>query len=171
MRLTSLRQTVVACCLVALTGTSIVGCSSSGDSASPTTSAAASAATSAAAKSDSTSSAADTKAVTDTYVTFFDGKTPAATRAGLVEKGAAFQQALDGMAVNPQATGTSVTVAEVKLSDTSHADVKYTLLLNGTPVLPDQSGQAVKDAGQWKVAAATFCALLAIQSGGQTTAC
>ncbi|WP_067693684.1 hypothetical protein [Nocardia jejuensis] len=168
---TSLRHAVVACCLVTLTATAVVGCGSDDDSTAATTSAVKTSASSAAASGGSTASAADTKAVTDAYVTFFNGQTPAATRAGLVEKGAAFQPALEGMAVNPQATGTSVTVAEVKLSDATHADVKYTLLLNGTPALPDQSGQAVKDAGTWKVAAATFCALLSIQSGGQTTAC
>ncbi|MEV0248142.1 hypothetical protein AB0H76_16225 [Nocardia sp. NPDC050712] len=164
---TSLRPVLAACCLVALTATALVGCGSDDDSATPATSAT----TVAAATTSAATSAADTKAVTDAYVTFFNGQTPAATRAGLVEKGSAFQQALEGMALNPQATGTSVTVAEVKFGDSSHADVKYTLLLNGNPVLPDQSGQAIKEAGQWKVAAATFCALLAIQSGGQTTVC
>ncbi|MFD0364691.1 hypothetical protein ACFQZZ_24890 [Nocardia sp. GCM10030253] len=163
---TSLRRVVTAYGLAALTATAIVGCGDD-ESTAPATSTP----TSVVATTAAVSSAADTKAITDAYVTFFNGQTPAATRAGLVEKGPAFQQALDGMAVNPQAAGTSVTVAEVKLSDSTHADVKYTLLLNGNPVLPDQSGQALKEAGQWKVAAATFCALLAIQSGGQTTAC
>ncbi|MEU8896003.1 hypothetical protein [Nocardia sp. NPDC048505] len=166
---TSLRHAVTACCLAALTATLVAGCG--GDDADPVATTAASATTAAAATSATAASAADTKAVTDAYVTFFNGQTPAATRAGLVEKGAAFQQALEGMAVNPQAAGTSVTVAAVTFADGTHAEVKYTLLLNGNPVLPDQSGQAVKEAGQWKVAAATFCALLAIQSGGQTTAC
>ena len=40
------------------------------------------------------------------------------------------------------------------------------LLLNGTPALPDQTGQAVKVDGTWRVATATFCALLSIQGKG-----
>ena len=61
---------------------------------------------------------------------------------------------------------TGATVEGVTLSDDSNADVKWTLLLEGNPVLPDQSGNAILVDGTWKVSATTFCTLLAIQGGG-----
>lgn len=48
------------------------------------------------------------------------------------------------------------------------ATVSWTLLMNGAPVLPDQSGEALLEDGQWKVSAVTFCTLLAIQGDGST---
>jgi hypothetical protein len=39
----------------------------------------------------------------------------------------------------------------------------FTLLLDGKPALPNQTGYAVREDGKWKVAGATFCGLLAAQ--------
>ena len=101
---------------------------------------------------------------------FFDAKQPADKRAAAVEKGDVFAPVLAAQANNPQAQGTSATVSKVATVDAGHADVTYTLLMGGNPVLPDQSGQAVQENGQWKVAASTFCALLKLQ-GGTAPAC
>lgn len=163
MRSSRTRRSAALIGLMALTATAVLGCGDSTDDAA--------AATSAPAATGSAAPAAASpevqKEITDAFVTFFDGKSPAATRAGLVEKGDAFAPMLEGMAADPRASGTSVTVAAVQLVDDKTADVTYTLLLGGNPVLPDQSGQAIKEGDTWKVAAMTFCSLLAVQGSGE----
>lgn len=163
MRSSRIRRATTLLGLVALTATAVIGCGDSGEDAAASTSApAATSSAAAAAASPETE-----KAVTDAFVTFFDGKAAPATRAGLVEKGDEFAPMLEGMAADPRATGTSVTVSAVEIVDDKTADVTYTLLLGGNPVLPDQSGQAIREGDTWKVAAMTFCALLAVQGTGE----
>ncbi|NKY42688.1 hypothetical protein HGB45_04710 [Nocardia cerradoensis] len=161
------------CGIAVIAAATVTGCSDDkSDNASSTTTTAAAATTSAAAPAAGSSAAdpATTKAVTDAYVLFFDAKQPADKRAAAVEKGDVFAPVLAAQAGNPQAQGTSATVSKVTTVDADHADVTYTLLMGGNPVLPDQAGQAVQENGQWKVAATTFCALLKLQ-GGTAPAC
>jgi hypothetical protein len=170
MRETIVRRTLICCSLVAVTAATLVGCSSdksSGSSSSSST--VASSAAGVAATSASSAASADpatTKAVTDAYVKFFDGKTPADQKIAVVEKGDALAPVLQAQANNPQGQGTSATVSAVKLTDADHADVTYTLLIGGNPALADQAGKAVQDGGQWKIAAVTVCALMAMQANG-----
>ncbi|RDI56132.1 hypothetical protein [Nocardia mexicana] len=164
MRDLIIRRSAVCCGALLVAAAALTGCGSDDESS---TTATPSAATSAAAGQ---ADAATTKAVTDVYTAFFSGSTPPQQKAATVQKGDVFLPILEAQAANPQAQGTSVTVAGVKLGDPDHADVTYTLLVGGTPMLPDQTGQAVKESGQWKVATSTFCALLAIQ-GGNSPAC
>ncbi|MQY25143.1 hypothetical protein [Nocardia aurantia] len=171
MRAPIIRHTMTAIACLAVATAALSGCSDDkSDSSSATSSAVAtSAAAGSSAASSGSAAAADpatTKAITDAFVGFFNGTAPAASRAALVEKGDQFAPVLAATASNPQAQATSVTVAGVTLKDATHADVKYTLNMAGNPVLPDQTGQAVKDGDSWKVAATTFCALLALQGGG-----
>ncbi|MFE3543012.1 hypothetical protein ACFXK0_08580 [Nocardia sp. NPDC059177] len=164
MRTSLLRTTAVCCSLVV--ATALAGCGSDDESdAAPATTAAVT--TSAA---PPTADAATVAAITKTYTTFFDGSKSATERAALVESGDAFLAILQAQSATPATSGTSVTVASVTPTGATTADVGYTLLMGGNPVLPDQTGQAVKQGDTWKVAAATFCALLAIQ-GGTSTAC
>jgi hypothetical protein len=168
MRAPVIRTTMTAIACLAVATAALTGCSDDKSSSSSSSSSAA-ATTSASAASSASAAAADpatTKAVTDAFVGFFNGSAPAPQRAALVEKGDQFGPVLAATASNPQATGTSATVSGVTLKDPTHADVKYTMLIGGSPVLPDQTGQAVKEGDQWKVAATTFCALLALQGGG-----
>jgi hypothetical protein len=175
MRVPFTRRAAIAASIVAIAVAPLAACSdddSSSDSSSTTkaeatTSAAES--TSAAAAGGAAADEATTKAVTDAYVIFFNGQTPPAERAALVENGQTFLPVLEGMTANPQAMGTSATVTNVSTVDANNANVMWTLNLNGAPVLPDQTGQSINDAGTWKVSAATFCALLAIQGGGGPT--
>ncbi|CAM2738539.1 hypothetical protein [Skermania piniformis] len=177
---TSLTGRVVAGCGMVVVAAGIVtGCSSddsSGDSAT-TTSASSSAVSSSAASTSAAStsaeampadSAAAQAAITKAYTTFFDGTLPPEERATAVEKGDVFLPILQAQAANP--SGATVAVGTVTLKDATNADVGYTLSIGGNPVLPDQTGQAVELDGSWKVAAATFCALLAVQ-GGNSPAC
>ncbi|MDO3646913.1 hypothetical protein [Nocardia mangyaensis] len=163
----TLRRKAMACCgLVAVAVVTVVGCGSDDEEASsPSTSSAVTTSAEAAAADPAT-----VESITDAYLLFFDGKAPADQKVAMVEKGAEFTPLLEAQAANPQAQSTSVTVGGVKLIDADNADVTYSLLMNGAPVLPDQTGQAVREGGQWKVAAATYCALMAIQ-GGTSPAC
>lgn len=172
MRTSTIRRVLAAGTFAAVTAALVTGCSSSDDSSSGTmpsaksTSSSTSAAT--AAPATATESAATTKAITDTYLAFFNGTTAPATRASLVENGDVFLPALEAMAADPQSMATTATVEGVTTSDPNNAAVKWTLLMNGTAVLPDQSGEAIQEAGAWKVSAATFCTLMAIQGAGGT---
>ncbi|MGN2639952.1 hypothetical protein ACTD5D_28055 [Nocardia takedensis] len=165
MRTSLLRSAAVACCGLAVVATVLTGCGSDDESTAATSTKAA-AATSAA---PATADAATAQAITKAYTTFFDGSLPAEQRAAVVQNSDAFLPVLKAQAAAGN-SGTTVTVAGVKTTGANSADVSYTLLMGGNPVLPDQTGQAVSEGGAWKVAAATFCALLAIQ-GGTSPAC
>lgn len=175
MRVSNIRRAVATFGMVAVAAVTLVGCSSDDDSSgdSTTTKAATTTSETTAATETTTAGAAGaaadpatTEAVTNAYVTFFNGSTPPAERAALVENGDVFLPTLEGMTANPQAMGTTATVEGVTLTDPENAEVKWTLLMNGAPVLPDQSGAAIQEDGTWKVTATTFCTLLAIQGGG-----
>ncbi|MFC8528058.1 MULTISPECIES: hypothetical protein [Nocardia] len=163
----SLFRKATACIGLAVVASAVlVGCGSDDESDAATSTKAAATTTAAPATAD----AATTQAITQAYTTFFDATQPADKRAAQVQSGDAFLQILQAQASNPQGQGTTVSVGAIKLVDASNADVGYSLLINGAPVLPDQTGQAVKEGSTWKVASATFCALIAIQ-GGTSTAC
>ncbi|MFD6896023.1 hypothetical protein ACFWB0_15915 [Rhodococcus sp. NPDC060086] len=177
MRTLSLRRALVVSGMAAVLVAGVVSCGSddSSDSAEDGTATTVATATTEAddttdaGTTDEAGGAADaetTQAVTDAWVAFFDGSTPPETRAGLVENGDEFLPALQGMAADPQATATTATVDGVTSAGDDAAMVSWTLLMNGAPVLPDQSGEALLEDGQWKVSAITFCTLLAIQGDG-----
>ncbi|MEE3849507.1 hypothetical protein VZC37_04145 [Gordonia sp. LSe1-13] len=140
----------------------VAGCSdddSGGSEAAGTSSAAATSA------AEATTDEATTQEITDAFVVFFNGKTPPAERVALIENGQAFEPILQGMTQDPQATQTEVAVTGVTVTEEGMADVNYDLLMQGNPVMPGQTGQAVEEDGTWKVSADTFCALLAVQGG------
>ncbi|MBY8859807.1 hypothetical protein K7711_25290 [Nocardia sp. CA2R105] len=171
MRDTLFRRTAMCAALVTVGASVLAGCGSSNSTTSSSTTAAA--ASSAAATTSSAGTKADaatTQAITEVFTKFFDAKTSAADKATLVEKGDAFAPVLQAQASNPQAQGTSATVSAVTLDDPTHATVTYSIVMGGNPVLPNQAGKAVQDAGKWKVAAATFCQLMTMQ-GGKSAAC
>ncbi|MEV4241713.1 MULTISPECIES: hypothetical protein [Nocardia] len=158
---TTIRTIATWCGIAAITVATATACGSTDKtSGTTTTTAAAASMSSTAAQADS----ATTNAVTHAFVAFFDTKTPVDQRVALVENGTTFAPVLTAQADNP-ATQTTATVSAVQAGDAAHATVTYTLLMGGNPVLPDQSGQAVQENGQWKVAATTFCALVELQGG------
>ncbi|MEV4241494.1 hypothetical protein AB0J47_40760 [Nocardia sp. NPDC049737] len=165
MRDNVVRRTVAWCGIAAIAFAAVTGCSSD-DKSSDSNASTATSSSVAVGQAD----AATTKAISDAYILFFDGKAAPDKRAAGVERGSEFLTLLQGQAADPQAQSTSVTVSAVKLTGAGHADVTYTLLMGGNPVLPDQTGEAIQEAGQWKVAATTYCALMALQ-GGKSTAC
>lgn len=165
------RSALVVIGVVALIA--LAGCSSSGQggssSSSSTPVSTPAASTSAASTSAATSGAgtpADavtTKAVTTAYETFFDIKATTAQTVTVLQHGSAFSPTLAGQAKAAAAQKLAATVSKVNLASPNVADVTFTLTSNGSPLLPNTHGKAVREGGTWKVAAETFCALLGLQ--------
>ncbi|HEU5266548.1 MAG TPA: hypothetical protein VFU35_07595 [Jatrophihabitans sp.] len=109
-------------------------------------------------------------AIKAAYAKFFASSTPTQVSLGLLQNGPAFKAALDKQAASSLAQHAGARVSKVTLVSPNLADVVYTVTMNGSPVLPDQPGYAVRQGGTWKVAAKTFCALLTLQ-GGAPAAC
>jgi hypothetical protein len=117
-----------------------------------------------------TSPAAAAAAVKKDWLVFFDGKTPPTVRAALLENGTQYTSQLKAQAKNPQAKVASASVQKVALTSATKANVTWTILLSGSPVLAGQKGTAVLQSGTWRVSVASFCALLALQNGGKAGA-
>ena len=160
----------------------ITACSSSSSSSSSTTptAAATSAATSAASSpvasstpagsSSGTGSAATIATIKKNWETFFNGKTPAATKENLVQDGQKFASVIKSQAGSALAQTASASVQSVTVTSPTQAKVKYSILVSGTPVLQGQTGTAVYENGTWKVGLGSFCALLTLQNGGKAPA-
>ena len=160
----------------------ITACSSSSSSSSSTTptAAATSAATSAASSpvasstpagsSSGTGSAATIATIKKNWETFFNGKTPAATKENLVQDGQKFASVINSQAGSALAQTASASVKSVTVTSPTQATVKYSILVSGTPVLEGQTGTAVYENGIWKVGTGSFCALLTLQNGGKAPA-
>jgi hypothetical protein len=157
--------------VMAVLAAAAAGCGGSSQPAAGATTAppgaSASSATSAATTAGTTSAAAPNSAaaaqVERAFVRFFDGSTPAATKIGLVQNGQQFAAVIQAQATSELAKSTTVRVAKVTVTSPTTATAVYTILLGGKPALANQAGQAVLVNGTWKVAATTFCQLLALE--------
>jgi hypothetical protein len=109
---------------------------------------------------------ADTIAVN--YVDFFDGTRPVADKIGLLENGEQYEQELEAQAASPLGKTVSISISSVTITSPTTADVTFSLLLDGEPAFPDQTGQAILQNEVWKVGAETFLAVLALQQGSTT---
>jgi len=157
-------------CCAALVGLVAAGaCSSSASKASAPTSGSSTTSASSAPQSSSSASlrpadAATTAAVTHAYVTFFNYRTASATAQSLLQDGAAFAAEVVANGKAAQVRKPSVTVSTVQLVSDHTAKVIFTLSVGGSAVLPNTSGYAVLEAGTWKVAGQTFCALIGLNN-------
>lgn len=162
----ALAVTVTAC------SSSSSSSSSSSAATSATTSSSAAATPTAASPAASSSSASGGSAATiaaikKNWVTFFNGKTPAATKINLVQDGQEFASVIKAGASSASSQTASASVQSVTLTSATQAAVTYTILVSGTPMLQGQKGVAVYENGTWKVGLSSFCALMALQSGGK----
>jgi hypothetical protein len=107
----------------------------------------------------------DEATIAANFIKFFDGTKPAPDKVTLLENGQQYTKELEAQAASPMGKMASVVVDAVTITSATTADVKYTILVGGTPALPNQAGKAVLQDGVWKVSADTFLALLALQSG------
>ena len=157
----------------------ITACSSSSSSSSSSTTPTA-AATSAASSpvasstpagsSSGTGSAATIATIKKNWETFFNGKTPAATKENLVQDGQKFASVIKSQAGSALAQTASASVQSVTVTSPTQAKVKYSILVSGAPVLQGQKGTAVYENGTWKVGLGSFCALLTLQNNGKAPA-
>jgi hypothetical protein len=149
----------------------LAACSSASSSSSSSTAAAASSSSSgspAAAATQTTAQTPTQKTIAANWTEFFNPKVPSAQRAALLEDGPQLAAAVSAQAKSSTAAQTSAKVLSVTVTSATQAKVVYDLLIGGTPALTNQAGAAVLQAGTWKVSAASFCGLLAMQSGGST---
>jgi hypothetical protein len=109
----------------------------------------------------STTATAKAKIVAD-WEAFFSGKTPAKRKIDLVQDGKDFARVIESQASSPMAKSTTAKVLAVTVSG-DKATVRYTIYLAGEPALKDQNGEAILQGGIWKVGAASFCSLLALE--------
>ncbi len=101
--------------------------------------------------------------ITTSYLRFFDPTVAESERLQLIQGGAAFSQAISQQQQSEFAKAVSVQVTKVTVGSAIKARVIFTLVLDGKPTLPNQTGYAVRENGKWKVAGTTFCGLLAAQ--------
>jgi hypothetical protein len=165
LRTTHLLTTGLAGLAAVLVVAGATGCSSSKKQAATTS-------TSAAGTSGApgAGASADAAAIKDAYVKLFAISTPLNTSVSLLQDGVDFRGTLEAQSKTALAKQASVTVSAVKVTSANRATVTFTVLLNNSPVLPNQSGYAVREGGHWKVAGATFCGLLTAQ-GNPPAAC
>ena len=107
--------------------------------------------------------------ITTNWEAFFSAKTPVSQRVSLLQDGSQFQSVIQAQAGGGLASQASAKVTKVTVTSPTQATVKYDILLNGTPALPNQTGTAVLDNGTWKVGVTSFCGLLKLENSGKTT--
>jgi len=161
---------VVAITLTVVLATAGCSSSSSSNSSTTNTSSSPSAPSSSPSATASTSSAAsgasdsaDAAKIAAAWSEFFDGATPAARKAQLLQNGQTFAPVITALGSSPIAKSTKATVAKVTVESADKATVTYSITVGGQPALTNQTGTAVNVGGQWLVGDASFCQLLALQ--------
>lgn len=173
----SVRPRLIVAALPVVIGLALAACSSNSSSSTPTQPPPSTSATTPPASSSApptsagepTSGAGAIAAIKANWAAFFNAKTPNARRAQLLEDGQQFAAALQAQSTSPFASTASATVTKVSLTSASQANVTYTILVGGAPVLKNQAGVAVYQDGLWKVGAKSFCGLLTLENAGKTT--
>lgn len=169
----SLALRVAALFVGAATVVSLSACGSSKEgttsSAPPSSSAPSTAASAAPSKSagGQPADAATTAAIKEAYSKFFSSATPEGESLGYLQDGQAFKATVEAQAGSAMAQKASAEVSRVTMVSANSAEVTFSILLDGNPMLPNYKGYAVREDGKWKVAGKTFCELMTLQ--GQTT--
>jgi hypothetical protein len=107
-------------------------------------------------------------AVTTTWTTFFNGNVPIPKRLTLLQDSAdfaSFVHAQEKTSIGALVLQATAKVASVTLGPAGRATVKFTVLLNGSPLAKNLTGMAIYQDGQWKIAASSFCSLLRLAYG------
>jgi len=102
------------------------------------------------------------------WKTFFAASTTMQKRENLLQNGSNFTQLIEGEFQSLASEQSSAVVGTVSFPNTTSANVKYTVDLNGQPVLTNQSGQALLINNTWKVSDSTLCNL--VKLAGSTPA-
>lgn len=94
---------------------------------------------------------------------FFSGSTSASQKVKLLQHGQRYASVIRTETKSPLAKKTAAKVKSITMQGPSRASVVYSITLAGKPALKNQTGQAVKTNGVWKVGDQSFCALLGLQ--------
>jgi hypothetical protein len=133
-------------------------------SRSPTTSAAPSTPSPSASPSGTAKTNAE-RQVRENWERFFSPDTPISEKAGLLENGARLQPLLRLFSGDPRVGEVRAKVTSVDVTSATRANVKYSLSLKGSTVLPNASGASVLQDNVWKVSDESLCALVRLNSG------
>jgi hypothetical protein len=155
--------------LVAAIGGGLAACSSGSSTTSSTPASAPSSPAAATSTSSGSSSTDAEQTITTNWEAFFNPKTPVAQRVSLLQDGQAFASVIRAQAGSSLASQATATVTKVTVSSPTQAAVTYTILLAGTPALKNQAGVAVYQGGTWKVGLKSFCGLLTLENGGNSS--
>ena len=150
--------------LVTAIGGGLAACSSGSSTSSAPSSPAAPSAT-----SPGSSSTGAEQSITTNWEAFFNPATPVAQRVSLLQDGQAFASVIRAQAGSSLASQATAKVTKVTVSSPTQAAVTYTILLAGTPALKNQAGVAVYQDGTWKVGLKSFCGLLTLENGGNSS--
>jgi hypothetical protein len=110
------------------------------------------------------------KKIRKNWETFFKGSTSMQKRVQLLQHGKKFKKALKSFSQSKMAKSASASVLGITLNGHGTATVKYTVKIDGAPVLKNKTGKAVHENGTWKVSDGAFCSLLEL-SGKTPKAC
>jgi hypothetical protein len=149
-------------------GGGLAACSSGSSTTSSTPASAPSSAGATSTSSGSSSTGAE-QTITTNWEAFFNPATPVAKRVSLLQDGQAFAAVIRAQAGSSLASQATAKVSKVTVSSPTQAAVTYTILLAGTPALKNQSGVAVNEGGTWKVGLKSFCGLLTLENGGNSS--
>ncbi|MBV9953330.1 MAG: endonuclease/exonuclease/phosphatase family protein [Acidimicrobiia bacterium] len=99
------------------------------------------------------------QAVSAAFEAVFSGTSDLDTRVAAIEDGESVRSVVaSGFAANQAiASRISVKIHDVTLHDATHADVTFSLLLDGNAVLDHLPGQAVEVGGSWFITKRSFC--------------
>jgi hypothetical protein len=98
------------------------------------------------------------------WQSFFRHSNPTEKSLAVLQHGQQFKDVVLKQKKSTLAKTAAAKVTKIKLVSPKKAKVTYTISTGGTPVLPHQKGVALKINGTWKISAASFCALLHLES-------
>jgi len=154
--------------LVSAIGGGLAACSGGGSTTSSAPASAPSSPAAAAPSGSGSGSSSAQQAITTNWEAFFNPQTPVAKRVSLLQHGSLFASVIRAQAGSSLASQASAKVTKVTVTSPTQADVTYTILLAGAPVLKNQHGVAVNEGGTWKVGVTSFCGLLTVENNGKT---
>ncbi|GAB2885761.1 hypothetical protein GCM10027074_62840 [Streptomyces deserti] len=101
---------------------------------------------------------------------FFDPKTSLRDKQAVLENGERMAPVLRAFSGDERGGQVQAKVTKVEFTSPTEANVTYDLTLKGATALPNASGTAVEQDGDWKVSAKTLCALVQMSGNGPATA-
>jgi hypothetical protein len=110
------------------------------------------------------SSADSIAQITANWTAFFNPATPVSKKVELLQNGSAFASAISTLVANPLAAQIGAKVDSVTLTSATQATVKWDITgKGGAALLPNQTGTAILQGGEWKLGYASLCQLLSLE--------